>query len=297
MSLVNLSNTPLVSIIIPTYNRPTYLREAIGSAIHQTYQNIEVIVSDDCSPNNPEGLINSFQDSRIIFYRQPSNLGMFTNTISGFQRARGKYVVSLNDDNLLNSDFVEKLLPYLEDNSDLVMAFCDHFIIDENSEIDLSETEKSTQKWKRNQLSRGICQPFWKQGLVDGAVPTSVSALIRREAIDWNAFPEGAGVFWDLYTTYLACCSGRGAYYLPEKLAQYRVHSQSETAISGKEDATAKHRKASADIFCHYTFLNDSRLEEFKPIFERRWAHANVTMGIALLKLGAGAEGAKYSED
>ncbi|MBD0261856.1 MAG: glycosyltransferase family 2 protein, partial [Tolypothrix sp. Co-bin9] len=46
------SKKSLVSVIIPTYNRPKYLKQAIESAIKQTYKNIEIIVSDDCSPEN-----------------------------------------------------------------------------------------------------------------------------------------------------------------------------------------------------------------------------------------------------
>ena len=67
-------NQPLVSIITPTYNRPEYLKLALASAVQQTYQNIEIIVSDNCSPENPELIVNSFEDSRIRFSRNQSNL-------------------------------------------------------------------------------------------------------------------------------------------------------------------------------------------------------------------------------
>jgi len=294
MSLESMLSTPLVSIIIPTYNRPAYLKEAIASAVQQTYRNIEVIVSDDCSPDSPQAIVDSFHDSRIYFRRHSTNLGMFANTLSGFCDAKGKYVVSLNDDNALNSDFLEKLIPPLEANSELVMAFCDHCIINADSAIDPLETEKNTGRWKRDRLQEGIYQPFYKQGLVDEAVPTSVAAVIRKAMIDWDHFPAGAGVYWDLYTTYLACCTGRGAYYTSERLAQYRVHDQSETAVSGSQNAKAKQRKASAEIFCYESFLDDKRLKEFHACFKQRWAHANTTMGIALLRLENPTEAQVY---
>ncbi|MEL6166686.1 MAG: glycosyltransferase, partial [Cyanobacteria bacterium J06628_3] len=50
MAEKNPQKQPLVSIIIPTYNRPEYLNLALASAVQQTYQNIEIIVSDNCSP-------------------------------------------------------------------------------------------------------------------------------------------------------------------------------------------------------------------------------------------------------
>ncbi|OBQ33110.1 MAG: glycosyl transferase, partial [Anabaena sp. CRKS33] len=58
------SSEPLVSVIIPTYNRPEYLKQAISSAVQQIYQNIEIIVCDNCSSENPASLIESFNDSR-----------------------------------------------------------------------------------------------------------------------------------------------------------------------------------------------------------------------------------------
>jgi len=76
----NPPNQPLVSIVTPTYNRPEYLKLALISAVQQTYKNIEIIVSDNCSPQNPESIIKSFEDSRIRFVRNQSNLGTVSYT-------------------------------------------------------------------------------------------------------------------------------------------------------------------------------------------------------------------------
>jgi cellulose synthase/poly-beta-1,6-N-acetylglucosamine synthase-like glycosyltransferase len=57
------SQQPLVSVIIPAYNRPAYLKEAIESAVGQSYQNIEIIVSDDCSPEYKWGEDDELQQS------------------------------------------------------------------------------------------------------------------------------------------------------------------------------------------------------------------------------------------
>ncbi|MFN6033110.1 MAG: glycosyltransferase family 2 protein, partial [Dolichospermum sp.] len=124
------SSEPLVSVIIPTYNRPEYLKQAISSAVTQTYQNIEIIVCDNCSSENPESLIESFHDSRIKFHRHPENIGMLANQLHAFKMAQGKYIASLHDDDMWNEDFLLKLVPPLEANSDLILTFCDQYIID-----------------------------------------------------------------------------------------------------------------------------------------------------------------------
>ena len=83
---------PLVSVIIPTYNRPDYLKEAIESAVGQTYQTIEVIVADDCGPASAQNqkIVEDFQDSRIIFRRNATNLGVTQNFANAIKQVQGK---------------------------------------------------------------------------------------------------------------------------------------------------------------------------------------------------------------
>jgi glycosyltransferase involved in cell wall biosynthesis len=284
MQLQDNSKEPLVSVIIPTYNRPKYLKEAIASAANQTYRNIEIIVSDDGSPDNPQKLVESFQDPRIRFRRNPKNLGIALNVINAFQEARGKYVASLNDDDIWNEDLLEKLVPPLEENSNLVIAFSDHYIMDSEGKIDDAATEENTQRWKRDQLTQTVYQPFYEIGIVHQAVPSAVATVIRKDAIEWNDFPPQMGPFWDLYLTYLACRNGGGAYYSPERLAKYRVHSQSESMISGGVSVQAKIRAGKAGIFCFRKFMEDERLQEFKGYFQEKWLQAHTTLAIGLLR-------------
>ncbi|AFY31941.1 glycosyltransferase family 2 protein [Calothrix sp. PCC 7507] len=277
-------NEPLVSVIIPTYNRPEYLKQAIASAVNQTYRHIEIIVSDNCSTENILEIVESFGDSRIQFWQQPQNIGMFANQIHAFKMARGKYVASLHDDDMWNADFLEKLVPHLEENSELILAFCDQYIIDAQSKINKSETEKNTRGFKRDQLKKGVYQTFHKIGLVDKSIPTAAACVIRNYVVDWDIIPAEVGGMWDLYLTYLCCISGYGAYYKPERLTQYRMHEQTDTMLSGSRDVRAKIRKAKSELFCYKVFLEDARLQEFKQHFQQKWLEANTTLGIGLLR-------------
>ncbi|HIK05674.1 MAG TPA: glycosyltransferase family 2 protein [Trichormus sp. M33_DOE_039] len=284
MAIDTNSPTPLVSVITPTYNRPDYLKAALTSAVRQSYRHIEIIVSDNCSPDNPQAIVESFNDRRIRFSRNTTNLGMFGNTIKAFKMARGKYVASLLDDDMWEEDFLEKLVPPLEANSNLALAFCDHYIIDAKGNIDDAMTEECSQFYKRSHLLEGIYQPFYHLGLVDRSVSSATAALIRRDVIDWDEIPAEVGGSWDIYLNYLCCRSGLGAYFYPEKLTRYRVHEQTDTMLSGKRNPQAKIRKAQADMFCYEQFMADERLKEFKPYFQQQWAHINTTLGIGLIR-------------
>ncbi|MCC5605246.1 glycosyltransferase family 2 protein [Nostoc sp. CHAB 5834] len=284
MSSSQESQQPLVSVVIPTYNRPEYLKQAIASAIKQTYQNIEIIVSDNCSSENPQALVASFGDSRIRFWRHQQNVGMIANQQHGFNMARGKYVASLHDDDIWNEDFLAKLVPPLEANSELILAFCDQYIIGADSIINNAGTEENTRGYKRDKLPKGIHQPFYKIGLVDKSIPTAASCVIRNNIIDWDSIPSEVGGMWDLYLTYLCCISGYGAYYYPQRLTQYRAHEQTDTMLSGSRDVQAKIRKAKSEMFCYQVFMQDTRLEQFKSYFQQKWLEANTTLGIGLLR-------------
>lgn len=284
MSLHQEDQQPLVSVIIPTYNRPEYLKQAIASAIKQTYQNIEIIVSDNCSPENPQAIAASFGDSRIRFWRHQQNVGMLANQQHGFKMARGKYVASLHDDDIWNEDFLAKLVPILEVNSELIIAFCDQYIIDANGIINDVGTEENTRGYKRDKLTQGIHQPFYKIGLIDKSIPTAAACVIRNNFVDWDSIPPEVGGMWDLYLTYLCCVSGCGAYYYPERLTRYRAHEQTDTMLSGSRDVQAKIRKAKSEIFCYQVFMEDTRLQQFRTYFQKKWLEANTTLGIGLLR-------------
>ncbi|AKG23267.1 glycosyltransferase family 2 protein [Calothrix sp. 336/3] len=280
----NHNSTPLVSVITPTYNRPEYLQIALRSAIQQTYQNIEIIVSDNCSEQNPQEIINSFADSRIRFFRNTQNLGMFQNTMGAAQKAQGKYIAFLLDDDVWEPDFLAKLVPNLEANPDLALAFCDHYVINGDGSINYTLTEEYSQAFHRANLSEGIYQPFIKQALVDGAVSSATASVIRRDVVEWSKIPAEVGGSWDIFINYLCCHSGLGAYFVPEKLTNYREHENTDTQQSGKSNYQSKIKKAEADLFCYQQLLKDTNLREFHDFFQQKKNHISTTLGIGLMR-------------
>jgi glycosyltransferase involved in cell wall biosynthesis len=294
MQVNSKSKEALVSVIIPTYNRPAYLQEALKSAVRQTYQHLEIIVSDNCSPENPQPIVESFQDSRIRFWRNAKNLGLCVNINNAFNKARGKYVASLHDDDVWEEDFLEKLVPPLEANPDVALAFCDHYIIDEAGAINYSETEKCTRFNHRDRLKEGVYQPFCKLGIIQGAISPAIAAVIRKDVVDWDNIPPDIGGTWDTYINYLCCRSGQGAYYYPEKLTRHRLGLQSDALSRSKKYVGTKLQLAKNHIFCYERLMEDERLEELKPCFKQRWAYATTSIGIDLLRTRQAAEARPY---
>lgn len=112
----NLETTALVTIAIPTYNRANYLSDTIISALNQTYRNLEIIVSDNCSDDNTSEVVKSFSDSRIKYFRQQKNLGMVGNWNFCVNNASGEYLLLLSDDDLIVPSAVSELFCLLNGN-------------------------------------------------------------------------------------------------------------------------------------------------------------------------------------
>src|SRR5690348_8332455 len=90
----------LVSVLIPSYNRPEFLKSAVRSALAQTYTATEVLIQDNASDFDIETLVSEFKDPRVRYRRNEENLGMALNWRTLALRAKGKYLAFLNDDDI-----------------------------------------------------------------------------------------------------------------------------------------------------------------------------------------------------
>ena len=102
---------PLVTIGLPTYNRASgYLKTTLHSALSQTYPNLEIVVSDNCSPDGTEALVRGAGDPRVRYFKQTKNVGENNNANFCLEQAQGAYFLLLHDDDVIDEDFVEACL-------------------------------------------------------------------------------------------------------------------------------------------------------------------------------------------
>ena len=106
---MSIPKSPLVSICIPTFNRSSYVVRAVQSALSQTFSDIEVIVSDNCSPDDTWERLQSFNDLRLRLIRQVENIGMIPNLNVCLNQARGDLFLLLSDDDALEPSAIEQL--------------------------------------------------------------------------------------------------------------------------------------------------------------------------------------------
>lgn len=117
--------TPLVSVGIPAYDRPESLRRALDSIAMQDYPNLEVIVSDDCSPTGSLAtVVDSYRPvlSRVLFDRLDHNVGLISNALRIPPMASGEYFLWLADDDEISPSYISSLVEVLENERDAVTA-------------------------------------------------------------------------------------------------------------------------------------------------------------------------------
>lgn len=118
-----MQDNPLVSIVLPTYNRAQVLPLSIRSVLAQTYPNWELIVVNDNSPDDTEAVVKLFDDSRIRYFRNDPNLKLPRTLNRGFSLAQGDYLTWTSDDNFLAPKAIARMVEILKiGQADFVFA-------------------------------------------------------------------------------------------------------------------------------------------------------------------------------
>lgn len=186
---MNRSNEPIVSIIIPTYERPQFLWGAIETALGQSYENIEVIIVDDGSTNPyADEIVPEFSKS-VTCVRHEENKGLSAARNTGIENASGEYIAFLDDDDRWHRSKIERQVRALETNADAGLATCLVAAMTPDRELVYCESD----------TPHGNCAADL---LVGNQIGTPSRILVREECIDnIGSFDESLPTKqdWDFY--------------------------------------------------------------------------------------------------
>ena len=272
----------LVSIVIPTYNRPGHVLLTLKSVLAQTYPNFEVIVQDNASKVDLTAAIKQLGDPRVRYFRNERNLGATRNFALGLSRATGEFVGLLADDDLIDPRFVEKLVSPLVNHPDAVVSFCNFWIIDETDTVNTAKTDWLNRYFGMHVIPQGYhpdCEIFALEYRAIGIVS---GALLRWSAADWAAIPADTWVHGDLYYMYLAACTRKGCYYVPERLT-YISHSASTLTTSLTASAEAKIANAREHLL-YWTMIHRDRRLANRRYYHLKRAHCAALLVFYLVR-------------
>ena len=162
--------SPLVSIIIPTFNREKALERALNSVSSQTYTNWEICIVDNNSSDNTIQLINSYNNPRIKFFSIKNNGVIAASRNLGIQNAKGKYLAFLDSDDWWSSRKLEKSVKFLEQGIASVV-YHDLFIVNKNNQKFFLKKTKS----------RILVKPIFNDLIINGNTLITSSVVLRRD--------------------------------------------------------------------------------------------------------------------
>jgi Glycosyl transferase family 2 len=127
---------PKVSFIVPCYKLAHFLADCLNSILSQTYEDFEVLIMDDCSPDNTSEVAAEFKDPRVIYIRNETNLGNIRNYNKGIELSSGRYIWLLSADDCLRSrNVLQRYVELLEKNPQVGYVFCPAMILTEGEEV------------------------------------------------------------------------------------------------------------------------------------------------------------------
>lgn len=158
---------PIISIIVPSYNKELYISETLFSVISQTYTNWELLVIDDVSTDTTSDIVNAIKktDSRIVFHTNNVNKGANFCRNFGLKMAKGKFIIFLDADDILEKRCLEKRLKQIENtNTDFVVFTMQVFLKKVGDSISTWEpnSKNPLNDFLFHKLPWQTMQPIWK---------------------------------------------------------------------------------------------------------------------------------------
>lgn len=166
------SSKPLVSIIVSCYNHEQYITECIESIIHQTYNNIELIVIDDGSTDNSPEILDDLSQQYQFYYEHQENMGLTRTLNKALEKAKGQYIAPLGSDDIIMLDKTAKQVAFLEQRNDIAVLGGNILVIDEQGII------KPKQKFAAYHE-----EDFNSIFLNPKKIPAAPSVMIRADAL------------------------------------------------------------------------------------------------------------------
>jgi len=210
-------NNPLISIIIPTYNRAWCINRAIDSCLNQTYQNFEIVITDDGSTDNTEELIKKYNNDKIRFFKFEQNQGVIKARNNSIINSKGEWILLFDSDDELNPNCLETFVEYINklENDKIKMIFA-HFVNTATGKTKISDKFQQILKQQNNILNyhNFICAgvaigdplPIVKKEVFD-KVPYDTH-IKRNMAVVWHLFFKISDVL--VIDDYLGICHTEG---------------------------------------------------------------------------------------
>lgn len=195
----------LVSIIMPSFNTASYIKESVQSVINQTYTNWELIIVDDCSTDNTDEILAQIEDNRIRYLKNERNSGAAVCRNKALREAKGQWIAFLDSDDLWMPQKLEKQIRFMEWN-DYAFSYTNY------EEIDIEGNKTGVKITGPRKITKTGMYNYCWPGCLTVMFDAMKVGLIQIEDIKKN----------NDYAMWLKVCRKANCYLLDECLGQYR---------------------------------------------------------------------------
>ncbi|UCF37400.1 MAG: glycosyltransferase, partial [Acidobacteriota bacterium] len=253
---------PKVSVIIPVYNGEKYISQAIESVLSQSFQDFEIVITDDGSTDGTVAAIKQFEDPRIRLLHLPENRGVAVATTSCVTAAAGELIAIIDADNVFLPQKLERQIDFLSRHPEIGAVFTQARLIDDEGELVegddhpysnlFDEPNRSRHEWLRHFFFKGncLCHP---------------SAVIRKECYERVGYYDPRlSQLLDL-DLWIRLCLAYEIHILSEPLLKFRIRGDDSNLSGQSEEAVARHDWQASRILDRYLGIPNTR--ELMSIF------------------------------
>ena len=167
-------SSPLISIVIPTYNHAKYLDRALKSVIEQTYKDWEIIVVDNFSSDNTEEVVLKYKDSNIKYIKVKNNGIIAKSRNMGISNAKGDWIAFLDSDDWWEKNKLDACINCLIKNMNTDLIYHDLKLVNKNNRT----------LFKKRIKSFGLAKPIIKNLMLKGNIICNSSVIVRKKLIN-----------------------------------------------------------------------------------------------------------------
>jgi glycosyltransferase involved in cell wall biosynthesis len=229
-------NMPKVTVITPNYNHSRYLPQRLDSILAQTFEDFELIILDDASTDNSREIIESYaNDPRVkTIFNAENNGNTFKQWNLGLTHARGEYIWFAESDDYADPTLLETLVDRLDRHANVGLAYCQSWVVDENSNKLFNYNEylellNGVSQWRSDYIISGqdecTTYLFWYN-----TIPNASAVLLRRVFLDRSGGVPREMLMCGDWMTYVNVLSISDIAFISQPLNYYRQHGHTVRA-------------------------------------------------------------------
>ena len=239
---LRMTKTNLLTVVIPTYNRLTLLKQSISSLENQTIKGFRVLILDNNSNDGTVDYLKNLKSSsfeiELVFRNQ--NIGYFQNLLDGINLVRTKYISFLSDDNEYLPNCLERLLLAINENNDTRVVIGSHNLMTFDRIIKMRASKRNNAKYgRKSKLSPYLKNKKARELQLQKKIICIDSAMFLTDQLRSAALIEKHGLDFTLFSQYLLL--GGAARYISDPIMNYRENPEGISQNSNSQVSFANY--------------------------------------------------------